>query len=161
MQLTPNSTLHLLEKGRGENFIKVCVSLATGELARVFEDSGSNDITGEITADRNSDVYYQLSLLLKTENGERVLDLTTVARLLMDDQAFFGSDCKSSNGIMLFADQEGGYRVDFYNDGNDYVESWYNHLVGYSEWAAKNGYPVMERSLYIPNTICEAFPNNY
>lgn len=152
------SRLHLLETSRDGKKIHVALVFVEGTLGSELNWTDNSVMVGDLEAKPRPDGGYDLTLTLKEDSGEHKLDLNVNANFLFDDQAFFGSVNDSVDGIMLFADQEGGYRIDIYLEGQDYTKALYNHLLTYNDWALKNGYPQKERSQISVNSICEAFP---
>jgi hypothetical protein len=152
------SYLHLLEISRDGKRIKVALVFASGQLGNQLNWNDNPVMFGYLEAKPSSDGSYNLTLTLTEDGGERTIDLNFNANFLFDDQAFFGSVNNTADGIQLFADQEGGYPVYIYQDGQDYTKDLYNHLLNYNDWAIENGYPQVERSQITANSICEAFP---
>ena len=156
--VSATSYLHLLETGRGDNRIYVTLDYVNGDLGRQLNWGDGSVMHGYLEAQTRPDGCYYLMLVLNADGGKQKLDLIFEANFLFDDQAFLGKVNGSTDGIQFFSDQEGGYAAYIYKDGQHYTESWYNHLLGYNDWAIKNGYPLLERSQMVVNSICEAFP---
>jgi hypothetical protein len=159
MSLVPSiSYLYLLEISRNERSIDVALKFAKGKLVEHLQWDENSILFGKLEALQNPNGDYTVSLLLKEIDGERTFCLNFDSKLLLDDQAFFGSVDNTADGVQLFADQEGGYSVYIYQDGRDYTQALYDHLLTYNDWALKNGYLQVERSSISIKSICEAFP---
>lgn len=147
-----------METSRDDNRIYVVLNYVNGDLGRQLNWDDGSIMFGYLEARPRTDRGYDLMLVLKKDGGEQKLNLIFEAKFLFDDQAFFGSVNNSADGVQLFADQEGGYPIYIYQDGQDYTEALYNHLLSYNDWSLENGYPQVERSQISVSSICEAFP---
>ena len=158
--VTATSYLHLLEISRDGKRIKVALVFASGQLGNQLNWKDNLVMYGYLEGKPSSDGSYNLTLTLTEDGGERTIDLAFKANFLYNDQVFIGSINNTADGVQLFADQEGGYPIYIYQDGQDFTEDLYNHLLSYNDWALENGYPQMERSHVSVNSICEAFPQS-
>jgi hypothetical protein len=158
MSVPATTYLYLVETGRTAKRIHVSLAFASGVLDSKLNWTNNSSMFGYLEAKPSSQSGYDLAVNLKENGSDISLDLVIEAKLLFEDQAFFGSIKNSNDGIQLFSDQEGGYSAYIYKDGQDYTEALYSHLLSYNNWALENGYPQIERRQLPVNTICEAFP---
>lgn len=156
--ITPSVSVRLTETGRGAKAIFVVPSVAIGTKVNNLELTDDLKLLGLLSGKVTNDSDFKISILLKDPDTTQYHLTEIDAKFLPGDLVFFGHQCGTDDGIILYSDQEGGYILDIYKGNRNYTEAWYNHLLRYNDWSLKNGYPQVERTEPNIRTICDAFP---